>query len=101
MAPGAPGSGRAGSEPRDEFVYNVAILYPVRRCVLALEGNGISTDEATEYYVTPELIWKPMPRLELLVAAPIGVTRDAADYGVVASVTLELDNITHRGTDKD
>jgi Putative MetA-pathway of phenol degradation len=91
----------AGDEPRDEFLYNVAILYPVGRCVLALEGNGISTRDATDYYVTPELIWKPIPRLELLVAAPIGVTRDAADYGIVASVTLELDNITHREADKD
>ena len=91
----------AGDEPRDEFLYNVAILYPVRKWVLALEGNGISTRDATEYYITPELIWSPTPRLELLVAAPIGVTRDAANYGIVASVTLELENITHRGTDKD
>lgn len=91
----------AGEEPRDEFEYNVAILYPVGPCFLALEGNGISTRVATEYYVTPELIWKPMKRLELLVAAPIGVTSTSADYGIVASVTLELDNIIHRSANKD
>jgi hypothetical protein len=91
----------AGDEPRDEFEYNIAILYPVSCCFLALEGNGISTSEATEYYVTPELIWKPMKRLEFLVAAPIGLTHTSADYGIVASVTLEWDNITHRSADKE
>jgi hypothetical protein len=90
-----------GEEPRDNFVYNVALLYPIQRCFLVLEGNGTSTHELTTYYVTPELIWKPTTRLQFLIAAPIGVTRTAADYGIVASVTLELDNITHRGIDKD
>jgi hypothetical protein len=42
-----------------------------------------------------------MKNLELLVAAPLGVTRESADYGVVATVSLELENLTHRGTDKD
>ena len=50
----------AGEEPRDEFKYNVAVLYPVDRWFLVLEGNGASTREATAYYVTPELIWRPM-----------------------------------------
>jgi hypothetical protein len=91
----------AGEEPRDNFIYNVAILYPIQRWFLVLEGNGNSTHELTTYYVTPELIWRPMSRLQFLIAAPIGVTHAAADYGIVASVTLELDNITHRGADKD
>src|ERR1035437_3897968 len=91
----------AGEEPRDNFVYNVAILYPIERWFLVLEGNGTSSHELTTYYVTPELIWRPARRLQFLIAAPIGVTRAAADYGIVASVTLELDNITHRGIDKD
>ncbi len=91
----------AGEEPRDNFVYNVAILYPIERWFLVLEGNGTSSHELTTYYVTPELIWRPARRLQFLIAAPIGVTRAAADYGIVASVTLELDNLTHRGTDKD
>ena len=91
----------AREEPRDEFEYNVAILYPIQHWFLGLEGNGISTREATEYYVTPEVIWRPIPRLEFLVAAPIGVTHTSADFGIVASVTLELDNFLHRGVDKD
>jgi hypothetical protein len=91
----------AGEEPRDSFVYNVAVLYPIQHWFLGLEGNGTSTHDATEYYVTPELIWKPKSRLQFLVAAPIGVTGASADYGIVASVTLELENITHRGVDKD
>ncbi len=90
-----------GEDPRDEFEYNIAALYPIDRWFLVLEGNGISTRDATEYYITPELIWRPIPRLEFLVAAPVGLTRTSADYGIVASVTLELDNLTHRGADKD
>jgi len=79
----------------------VAILYPVKRWYLVLEGNGESTSEVTTYYVTPELIWRPMKTLELLVAVPLGVTRESADYGVIGAVSLELENLTHRGTDKD
>ncbi len=91
----------AGEEPRDDFEYNVAILYPVKRWYLVLEGNGESTSTVTTYYVTPELVWRPMKNLELLVAAPLGVTRESADYGVIGAVSLELENLTHRGTDKD
>ena len=91
----------AGEEPRDEFEYNVAILYPVARWFLGVEGNGTSTHKATTYYITPELIWKPANNLQLLVGIPVGVTHAAADYGIVASVTFEWENVTHRGTDKD
>jgi len=91
----------SGEQPRDDFEYNVAVLYPVKRWCVVLEGNGESTSDVTMYYVTPELIWRPMKNLELLVAAPLGVTRESADYGVVATVSLELENLTHRGTDKD
>jgi hypothetical protein len=91
----------AGEEPRDEFEYNVAILYPVDRWFFALEGNGTSTRETTTYYITPEVVCRPAKNIEFLVGVPIGVTGAAADYGVVASVTLEWEHVTHRGTDKD
>jgi hypothetical protein len=91
----------SGDEPRDDFEYNVAILYPVKRWYVVLEGNGDSSSDVTTYYVTPELIWRPIKTLELLVAAPLGVTRESADYGVVATVSLELENLTNRGSDKD
>lgn len=91
----------AGEEPRDEFAYNVAILYPVDRWFFTLEGNGTSTRETTAYYITPEVVCRLAKNIEFLVGVPIGVTRAAADYGVVVEVTLELENVTHRGTDKD
>jgi hypothetical protein len=91
----------AGDEPRDEFEYNIAALYPVGRWFLVLEGNGVSTTDQSVYYVTPELIWKPMKNVKFMVAVPVGVTRESADYGIVAAITLELDSITHRGADKD
>jgi hypothetical protein len=91
----------AGEEPRDEFEYNIAILYPIDQWFLALEGNGVSTREATSYYVTPELIWKATTGVQFLVAVPIGVTHESADYGIMASVTLEWEHVTHRSPDKD
>ena len=90
----------AGEEPHNAFEYNVAVLYPISRWFLVLEGDGESNRERTTYYLTPELIWKTKS-LDFLIAMPIGVTQASADYGVVASVTLELENITHRGADKD
>ncbi len=91
----------SGQEPRDDFEYNVAVLYPVKRWCVVLEGNGESTSEMTTYYVTPELIWRPMKNIELLVAVPLGITHESADYGVIGAISLELENLTHRGTDKD
>jgi hypothetical protein len=91
----------AGDEPRDEFEYNIAILYPVDRWFFVFEGNGISTRDSTEYYVTPELIWKVVKNVQFLVAVPVGVTHESADYGIVALVTLEWEGITHRSSDKD
>ena len=91
----------AGDDPRDEFEYNVAILYPVDRWFLVLEGNGLSTRAATTYYITPEVVCRLAKNVEFMVAVPIGVTRESADYGIVATITLELENVTHRSADKD
>jgi hypothetical protein len=91
----------AGEEPRNDFEYNIAILFPVKHWFFVVEGNGASTHQATAYYITPELIWKPTTNLQFLVAVPIGVTGAAADYGIVASATLELERVMHRGDDKD
>ena len=91
----------AGEEPRDDFVYNVAVLYPIDRWFLVLEGNGESRHDRTTYSVTPELIWQPTKNLQFLIAIPVGVTHAAGDYGIVASVTLEWESIAHRGPDRD
>ena len=91
----------SGEEPRNDFEYNVAILYPVKRWCMVLEGNGESSRDKTTYYVTPELIWRPMKTVELLVATPLGVTRESADYGVVTTVSLELEDLTNRSSEKD
>jgi hypothetical protein len=91
----------SGKEPRDDFEYNVAVLYPLKRWYIGVEGNGESSSEVTTYYVTPELIWRPMKNLELLVAVPLGITRESADYGVIGELSLELENLTHHGADKD
>jgi hypothetical protein len=90
-----------GDEPRDDFEYNIALLYPIRGCFLVLEGNGESNHQRTKYYVTPEVVWKPIKNLQFLVAVPLGVTGAAGAYGVVATVTFELENLTGRGNDKD
>jgi hypothetical protein len=90
-----------GEVPRDDFEYNIAILYPVRAWYLALEGNGETNRKRTKYYITPELIWKPRREVELLLATSVGVTRAAGDYGIVASITFEFDNATGHATDKD
>jgi hypothetical protein len=89
-----------GEARRDDFDYNVAVLYPISRWFLGLEGDGESNRDRTTYYLTPELIWKT-GNLNFLIAVPVGVTHASADYGIVASVTLELEHVTHPGADKD
>jgi len=39
--------------------------------------------------------------LEFDIAVPLGATRAAADYGVIVSLTLELESITGRSKEKD
>jgi Putative MetA-pathway of phenol degradation len=85
-----------GDGPEDEAEYNVALVYPIRDWFLVLEGNGESDREDTKYYVTPELIWKPIPSFELRLAAPYPVTRAAGDFAVIAGVTVEFEHLLRR-----
>jgi hypothetical protein len=91
----------SGEAPLDDFEYNAAILYPMKRWYVVLEGDGESSSAVTTYYITPELIWRPMKNLELLIATPLGITHESADYGVIGAVSLELEDLTGRGADKD
>ncbi len=91
--------GRAETE--DEFKYNVALLYPWRQWFLTFEGAGETEESETTYYAIPELVWKPGKYLELLLAVPVGLTDAAADYGVIAGITVEIERLTGRGRDVD
>jgi hypothetical protein len=92
---------QGGEEPKNEFTYNLAVVYPVGQWFFAVEGNGTSTSRETKYYITPEVIWRPRRNVELLVGVPCGVTRAAGDYGIIASVTFEFGGVTGRGKDSD
>jgi hypothetical protein len=93
----------AGSEPRDDYEYNVALVYPIHRWFVVLEGNGESNSRRTQYYITPEAVWKASEHVELRLAVPLGVTRSAGDYGVIAGLTVEFEHLFHRsaGTGTD
>jgi hypothetical protein len=75
------------------------VVWPIRRLFLVLEGNGETDGERTKYYVTPELVWKPGEHVELTLGVPVGVTRAAGDYGIIARVTIEFENVP-RGTNR-
>ena len=87
----------SGEEPRDAYEYNFAVLRPVGKGFLVLEGNGETAGGQTSYYVTPELVWNASEHVEWRVAAPIGVTEAAGDYGVIVGCTIELEHLFHRG----
>jgi hypothetical protein len=91
--------GRAEAE--DDLEYDVALLYPWREWVLTLEGAGETEASETAYYAVPEVIWKPGKHLELLVAVPVGLIGAAADYGVIAGITVEIERLTGRGQRAD
>ena len=91
--------GRAEAE--DGLEYDVALLYPWREWFLTFEGAGVTAASETAYYAVPELVWKPGKHLELLVAVPVGLTGAAADYGVIAGITVEIERLTGRGEDAD
>ena len=55
-----------GDEPRDEIEYNIAILYPVDRCFLALEGNG-GSEAADTQQVVPAAVARRSLMQRLLV----------------------------------
>ena len=90
-----------GGAEADDLEYGVALLYPWREWFLTFEGAGETKESETAYYAVPELVWKPRRHLELLVAVPVGLTAAAADYGVIASITVEIERLTGRGEDAD
>src|SRR5947207_2055199 len=89
------------TEAEDDFEYDVALLYPWREWFLTFEGAGETAASAAAYYAVPELVWKPGKHLELLVAVPVGLTGAAADYGVIAGITVEIERLTGRGQRAD
>ena len=94
-------SGIGGGAEADDLEYDVALLYPWREWFLTFEGAGETKESETAYYAVPELVWKPRRHLELLVAVPVGLTAAAADYGVIAGITVEIERLTGRGEDAD
>jgi len=85
----------AGDEPDDEAEYNVALLHPIGRWFVVLEGNGETDRKRTTYYVTPGVVWKTTDRLELRFAVPSSVTDPAGDYGLIAGFTFEFEHVFH------
>jgi hypothetical protein len=86
----------AGDEPKNEYEYNIALVYPIRHLFLIVEGNGETTRERTKYYITPELVWKATEHVELRLAAAVGLTRAAGDFGVIAGCTVEFEHLFSR-----
>ena len=87
-------SNSSSTEPRDSYEINLAALFPVGKCFVVLESNSEFTREAKKVYVKPELIWKPLRNLELLLLA------DRCQPGccrlqVIAAVTLEFETADH------
>ncbi len=90
--------GDASDEPRDEFGYNVAAVWPIRPWYLVLEGNGETTRTVTNYHITPGVVWKPGEHIELRFAVPVGLTHASADYGIIAGVTIEFEDLFRHDT---
>jgi hypothetical protein len=86
----------SGEEHPDVWQHDIAVIYPVRVGYLVLEGNGETTRGRTSYYVTPEFVGKATEHIQWLVGVPLGVTAAAADYGLVAGFTIELEHLFHR-----
>ena len=85
----------AGHSWDDEGEYNVALVYPIYRWFVVMEGDGETDRDGTKYYLTPGLVWKTTDRLELRVAVPSPVTRAAGDYGLIAGFTFEFEHLLH------
>jgi hypothetical protein len=88
--------GDSNGAPPDVWEHNLAIIHPVRHGYLVLEWNGETSSGQTSYYVTPEFVGKASEHVQWLLAAPIGVTAAAGDYGVIAGCTIEIEHLFHR-----
>lgn len=93
--------GDSAAAPPDVWGYDLAVIHPVPRGYLALEGNGQTSGGRTAYYVTPEFVGKASEHVEWRLAVPIGVTAAAGDYGLVAGFTIELEHLFHRAAAAD
>ncbi len=87
----------SADQSRDDLEYNLAVIVPYRQVWLVLEGNGESSGGETSYHLTPEIVWKASEHVQWRLAAPIGVTSAAADYGVIAGCTIEFEHVFHHG----
>lgn len=85
---GALGAEFAGSER--SFTYSAAVARPLpANFVGVLELSGFAGDERVAYLV-PGLVWRAPFEAEFQLGVPIGLTREAADWGAVAKVVVEF-----------
>jgi hypothetical protein len=64
-------------------------------------GGGRDGGERDGLLCGPRARLEARQHLELLVAVPVGLTGAAADYGVIAGITIEIERLTGRGQRAD
>lgn len=55
-----------------------------------LEVNGSTGGEKELLFLVPGLAWRPATDIELRLGVPIGLTREAPDWGLVAAITASF-----------
>jgi hypothetical protein len=99
-------------EEEAEPALNAAAVYPYRDLRITLEANvlpdgggakgrvvgpggaqtpGAKLNEGFWVVVTPGLFHRPSPEVEYGIGMPIGLTRAAPDWGVIARLTVEFE----------
>jgi hypothetical protein len=70
--------------------YSAAVEAPVNDFSFVAELAGESEEEATELYAVAGIIWRFADDAEFGLGAPVGLTEAAADWGVIATFTVEF-----------
>lgn len=70
--------------------YGVAAVYSVGHWRPSLELSGAHSDDGEPWYFVPGLTRTGIGDFELAIGSPVGLTDDAADWGVAAMLTYEF-----------
>lgn len=73
------------------FTYGAALARPLGLGFAGvLELNGSTRGEKELLFLAPGLAWRPAADVELRLGVPIGLTREAPDWGLVAAITTSF-----------
>jgi hypothetical protein len=78
------------------FEWNSGLFFPYRRARFTTEINWSKNTKENNLYLTPGIIWKLSRDMEFGLGVPLGLSRDAESFRMIAKLVYEFGGVRDR-----